>query len=159
MLKQLFLFFVVSSFFSTPEAKVEEKEVITLTDVDNSAVPKKESKVEQELKDAKLEEIGFSKSYRYSKVKENGVVRRKKFIRYSKTILCVNEKAERREMEKRLPKHYISRKLNKDLDKEMKKKPVANPKQKFCDLGIEIELRPNGRKRFFFFCIHVHFLW
>ena len=134
--------------------------MITLKDVGNPAVPKQESKLEKELNAAKLEEVGFVKSYTYTQEKENGKIYKRKYLKYSKKILCKNEQEERKEMERRLPEHLISKKLNEDLDKEVEKnKPVANPKQKFCNLGIEIELRPNGRKRFFFFALAVVFFW
>ena len=136
---------------------MDEKEEFYFKDKNNPVV-RSENEVEDDLKKANLEEIGFVKSKRTVVETVNGVRRERKFVKYSKVDLCTREKYWQEQMAKRLPKHFFSDELSNDLDKEVRQKKPVVPK-KYCDIGIEIELRPDGRKRFFFFGVFVFFIF
>ena len=104
-----------------------------------------------DLKAANLQSIGFRRYTRTTTENgADGTPHEKEVVGYRKQVLCSQEKAERRELEKRLPQHLFSHNLNRKADEDVKS-DVAQTGQRYCDVGIEIKLPNGGRKRFFFF--------
>ena len=104
-----------------------------------------------DLKAANLESIGFVRYSRTTTVTDvDGKSHEKEVVGYRKKVKCSVEKEARREMEERLPKHLFPGKLNRKADKDIKK-DSAKLDHRYCNVGIEINLPKDGRKRFFFF--------
>ena len=129
---------------------IEETEEIHLSE-GRSAQKITREELLADLKAANLEGIGFVRYSRAtSTVGEDGTRHEKHVVGYKKQVKCSEEKEARQQMEERLPKHLFSRKLNQKADQDVNK-DSARLDQRFCDVGIEVKLPNNGRKRFFFF--------
>lgn len=103
------------------------------------------------LNKANLDKTGFLEYTRETRVtRADGKERLEHILGYRKNVKCSEEMKARKQLEERLPKDLFSAALNRRADGEVEE-DSARLHQRDCDVGIEIKLPNNGRKRFFFF--------
>ena len=144
------MFGLLFNFSEDADDAIVETEKIQLSDgLSSRRVTQKE--LIEALNKAKLDEIGFVEYKRETRVTgADGKERLEHILGYRKSVKCSEEKKARKQLEERLPKDLFSTALNRRADGEAKE---DSPRlhQRDCDVGIEIKLPDNGRKRFFFF--------
>ena len=138
------------NFSEDADDAIVETEKINLSDGLSSRKVTQEELIEA-LNKAKLDEIGFVEYTRETRVTgADGKERLERILGYKKNVKCSEEMKARKQLEERLPKDLFSAALNRRADEEVKE-DSARLNQRDCDVGIEIKLPDNGRKRFFFF--------
>jgi hypothetical protein len=97
--------------------------------------------IQQALREAKLEEVGFNKTIDFSTGSDkNGKRRRKKIVSYMVKDKCTEAKTWQERLERRLPPNFFSSRVSRTFARDVQDR-VTGRSTEYCLIGLEVVSR------------------